>query len=470
MFNRILIANRGEIALRVLRACRELGVEAVCVYSEADKDAPYLKLADQAICIGPGPAKESYLNISRLIAAAEVASCDAIHPGYGFLSERTEFAEVCRSCKIEFIGPTPEAMARLGDKVQCKKAAKEAGVPVFPGSPDAIDDEDEAARIAKDIGYPVIIKAAGGGGGRGMRVCRDEETLRANLKAASVEAANAFGNGAVFIEKFLENAQHVEIQVLGDKHGNAIHLWERNCSTQRRHQKVIEEAPSPNLSREKIRPVAEAAVRLIQLAKYHGAATCEFLMDAKQNFYMLEVNTRVQVEHPVTEMVTGVDIVKTMIRVAAGEKLPYRQDQIECRGHAIECRINAEDPARNFMPQPGKITTWRPPGGPGVRMDTHVTTGYTVPTFYDSMVGKLIVHDDTRAECITRTLRALREFTIEPIKTSIALQERVLMHEDFRKGGIDIYWLERLLKADKPEAGAGASANGQKPAAAGAAT
>ena len=446
MFSRILIANRGEIALRIIRACRELGVEAVCVYSEADRNAPYLKLADQAICIGPGPAKESYLNISRLIAAAEVANVDAIHPGYGFLSERAEFAEVCRSCKIEFIGPTPEAMGRLGDKVACKKAAKEAGVPVFPGSPDAIDDENEAVKIASEIGYPVIIKASAGGGGRGMRVCQNEAALRTNLKAASTEAQAAFGNGAVFIEKYLEHAQHVEIQVLGDKHGNAIHLWERNCSVQRRHQKLIEEAPSPGLSRDKIRPVAEAAVKMIKAAKYHGAATCEFLMDHKQNFYMLEVNTRVQVEHPVTEEITGIDIVKTMIRVAAGEKLPYKQEDVKVHGHAIECRINAEDPARNFMPQPGIITTWHPPGGPGVRMDTHVVTGYEVPKFYDSMVGKLIVHDDDRDTCITRTLRALREFKVEPIKTTIPLHQRVLEHADFQRGGIDIHWLERLLK------------------------
>lgn len=449
MFSRILIANRGEIALRIIRACRELGVSPVCVYSEADRNAPYLKLADQAICIGPGPAKDSYLNIARLIAAAEVANADAIHPGYGFLSERAEFAQVCHDCKIEFIGPTPEAMARLGDKVACKKAAREAGVPVFPGSPDAIEDEDEAARISAEIGYPVIIKAAAGGGGRGMRVCKDEAALRTNLKSASTEAKAAFGNGAVFIEKYLENAQHVEIQVLGDKHGSAIHLWERNCSVQRRHQKLIEEAPSPGISRETIRPVCEAAVRLIKLAKYHGAATCEFLMEernGKQSFYMLEVNTRVQVEHPVTELITGVDIVKTMIRVAAGEKLPYTQDQIQARGHSIEFRLNAEDPARNFMPQPGVITRFEPAGGPGVRMDTHVVTGYEVPKFYDSMVGKLIVHDDSRAQCIDRSLRALKEFRIEPIKTTIPLHQRVLEHADFKAGGVDIHWLERLLK------------------------
>jgi len=446
MFNRILIANRGEIALRIIRACRELGVESVCVYSEADKDAPYLKLCDRAICIGPPPAKESYLNIARIIAAAEIADVDAIHPGYGFLSERAEFAQACRDCGIEFIGPTPEAMARLGDKVACKNAAKEAGVPVFPGSPGTIEDEEEAAKVAHKIGFPVIIKASAGGGGRGMRVCHNEMTLRANIKAASTEALAAFGNGAVFIEKYLEHAQHVEIQVIGDKHGNAIHLWERNCSVQRRHQKLIEEAPSPGLSREKITPVCDAAVRLIKLAKYHGAATCEFLMDGKQDFYMLEVNTRVQVEHPVTEEITGVDIVKTMIRVCAGEKLPYKQDEIKVRGHAIECRINAEDPARNFMPQPGLITTWQLPGGPGVRNDTHVVTGYTVPKYYDSMVAKLIVHDDTREQCIIRTARALREYKVEPIKTTVPLHLRLMENTDFRNGGVDIHFLERLLK------------------------
>jgi len=449
MFSRVLIANRGEIALRVVRACRELGIESVCVYSEADRDAPYLKLCDQPICIGPGPAKESYLNISRIIAAAEIADVDAIHPGYGFLSERAEFAQACMDCKIEFIGPTPTAMARLGDKVSCKNAAKEAGVPVFPGSPGAIEDPEEAVKVANKIGYPVIIKASAGGGGRGMRVCHNEISLRSNLQAASTEAQAAFGNGAVFIEKYLEHAQHVEIQVIGDKHGNAIHLWERNCSVQRRHQKLIEEAPSPGISRETIRPICEAAVNLIKQAKYHGAATCEFLMEernGKQNFYMLEVNTRVQVEHPVTEMITGVDIVKTMIRVAAGEKLPYTQDQIKVNGHAIECRINAEDPARNFMPQPGKVDLWQPPGGPGVRMDTHVVTGYTVPKFYDSMVAKLIVHDDTREQCMTRTARALREFNVGPIKTTIPLHSRLMENTDFKKGGVDIHFLERLLK------------------------
>jgi acetyl-CoA carboxylase biotin carboxylase subunit len=447
MFKRILIANRGEIALRILRACRELGVEAVCVYSTADKDAPYLKLADRAICIGPGPAKESYLNIARIIAAAEVADADAIHPGYGFLSERPDFSRACRDCKIEFIGPSPEAMQMLGDKVDCKKTAKAAGVPVFPGSPEALEDEEEAVRIANQIGYPVIIKASAGGGGRGMKVCKDDATLRGMLRVASQEAQAAFGNGAVFIEKYLERARHVEIQMLGDKHGNAIYLWERDCSLQRRHQKVIEEAPAPNVDRDKVKKVCEAAARMIKNAKYAGAATCEFLLDERGDFYMLEVNTRVQVEHPVTEMITGVDIVQMSIRIAAGEKIPYAQEDIKIRGHAIECRINAEDPAHNFRPSAGKIETWHPPGGPGVRMDTHVVAGYVVPPNYDSMVAKLIVHADTRERALDRASRALKEFTVGPIKTVIPLHLQLVNNPDFRKGGVDIHYLERWLKA-----------------------
>ncbi len=446
MFRRILIANRGEIALRVIRACRELGIESVCVYSTADKDAPYLKLADRAICIGPGPAKESYLNIPRIISAAEMADVDAIHPGYGFLSERAEFAQICRDCKIEFIGPSPEAMGKLGDKVECKRTAKANKVPIFPGSEGAIEDEDEAAKIAAEIGYPVIIKASAGGGGRGMRVCHNEATLRSNIKQASAEAQAAFGNGAVFIEKFLEHARHVEVQCLGDKHGHAIHLYERDCSMQRRHQKVIEEAPGPGIDRRKRDAVCDAAARLIKAAEYSGAATVEFLMDEKQNFYMLEVNTRVQVEHPVTELITGVDIVQTMIRVAAGEELPYKQRDISIRGHAIECRINAEDPDKGFRPSAGKIDTWHAPGGPGVRLDSHVVQGYTVPPNYDSMIGKLLVHADTRQEALTRMARALREFAVGPIKTTIPLQLRLMENSAFRQGGIDIHFLERLLK------------------------
>ncbi len=446
MFKRVLIANRGEIALRIIRACRELGIESVCVYSTADKDAPYLKDADEAICIGPGPAKESYLNISRIISAAEIADADAIHPGYGFLSERADFSEVCRDCKIEFIGPSPEAMGKLGDKVEAKRYAKAAKVPVFPGSEGAIEDPEEAVEVANEIGYPVIIKAAAGGGGRGMRVCRNEATLRTNISKAQQEAQAAFGNGAVFIEKFLEHARHVEVQVLGDKHGNAIHLWERDCSMQRRHQKVIEEAPGPGIDRKKIEKVCESAARLVKSANYAGAATVEFLMDDKQNFYMLEVNTRVQVEHPVTEMITGVDIVQMSIRIAAGEPIPYKQKDIEIRGHAIECRINAEDPDRDFMPSAGLIERYRAPGGLGVRMDTHAFAGYRVPPNYDSMIGKLICWADTREQAIERTSRALSEFEVGPIKTTIPLHARLMQNTDFRRGGVDIHYLERLLK------------------------
>jgi acetyl-CoA carboxylase, biotin carboxylase subunit len=446
MFRRILIANRGEIALRIIRACRELGVESVCVYSSADKDAPYLRLADRAICIGPGPARESYLNIPRIISAAEIADVDAIHPGYGFLSERADFAQICRDCRIEFIGPSPEAMGKLGDKVEAKKTAKASKVPIFPGSDGAIEDEDEAAKVADEIGYPVIIKAAAGGGGRGMRVCHNEATLRSNIKQASQEAQAAFGNGAVFIEKFLEHARHVEVQVIGDKHGRSIHLFERDCSMQRRHQKLIEEAPAPGVDRRKRDAVCDAAARLIRAAEYAGAATVEFLMDEKQNFYMLEVNTRIQVEHPVTEMITGIDIVKTGIRIAAGEPLPYRQRDIVIRGHAMECRINAEDPEKAFRPSAGRIDTWQPPGGPGVRLDSHAIPGYIVPPNYDSMIGKLIVHADTRPECITRMARALREFQVGPIKTTIPLHLRLMENSAFQQGGIDIHFLERLLK------------------------
>ncbi|MEQ8770813.1 MAG: acetyl-CoA carboxylase biotin carboxylase subunit [Phycisphaerales bacterium] len=447
MFRRVLIANRGEIALRIMRACRELGVETVCVYSTADREAPYLKLADRAICIGPGPSKDSYLNIARIISAAELADVDAIHPGYGFLSERADFSEVCRDCKIEFIGPSPEAMGKLGDKVEAKRYAKAAKVPVFPGSEGAVEAVEEAVEVAADIGYPVIIKAAAGGGGRGMRICHNEATLRTNITKARQEAAAAFGNGAVFIEKFLEHARHVEVQVLGDKHGNAVHLWERDCSMQRRHQKVIEEAPGPGIERKKIEEVCKNAAKLIKSADYAGAATVEFLMDDKQNFYMLEVNTRVQVEHPVTEMITGVDIVKESIRIAAGEPVSVKQKDVKVRGHAIECRICAEDHTKDFMPSAGLIETWRAPGGLGVRIDSHASAGYRVPPNYDSMIGKLICWAETRDAAIARTERALREFEVGPIKTTIPLHLEMMHNSDFRRGGVDIHYLERALKA-----------------------
>ena len=446
MFSRILIANRGEIALRIIRAARELGIQTVCVFSEADRGAPYLEFADDAVCIGPPPPADSYLNIPRIISAAEVANVDAIHPGYGFLAENAHFAEVCRSCQIEFIGPSPEAMSKLGDKINCKRLARASKVPVFPGSDGAIEEVDEAAKVAEKIGYPVIIKASAGGGGRGMRIAHNEVALRSSIAAAQQEAESAFGNGAVYVEKFLESSRHIEVQVLGDKHGNAIHLFERDCSTQRRHQKLIEEAPAPGVDPAKREALCKSAARLIQTAEYAGAATVEFLMDADQNFYMLEVNTRVQVEHPVTEMITGIDIVKAQILVAAGKPLPWKQKDVQINGHAIECRINAEDPDYNFAPRPGTLTRFDPPGGPGVRVDSHCVTGYRVPPNYDSMIGKLIVHAEDRPSAINRMSRALSEFRVEGIPTTIDLHRRIMKYSNFIQGNIDIHYLERLLK------------------------
>jgi len=446
MFSRILIANRGEIALRIIRAAKELGVESVCVYSESDRNGPWLEHADQTICIGPGPARDSYLRIDRIISAAELANVDAIHPGYGFLAENSHFAEVCRDCRIEFIGPSPEAMGRLGDKVQCKKLAKQAGVPIFPGSTDAIEEEAEAIKVAEEIGYPVIVKAAAGGGGRGMRIAHNEPALRTGLAGARQEAQAAFGDGRVYVEKFLEAARHFEVQVLGDRHGNAVHLYERDCTSQRRHQKLIEEATAPGVDPKKRDAVCASAAELVRHADYAGAATVEFLMDRDQNFYMLEVNTRVQVEHPVTEMITGVDIVQTQIRIAANEPLPMKQSEIVARGHAIECRINAEDPSRNFMPQAGLIETFVAPGGLGVRLDTHACAGYRIPPDYDSMIGKLIVHAPTRLEAIARMRRSLDEFKIGPIRTTIPLQQRILQSREFVDADFDIHYVERMLK------------------------
>ncbi|MHC4303238.1 MAG: acetyl-CoA carboxylase biotin carboxylase subunit [Planctomycetota bacterium] len=453
MFTRILIANRGEIALRIIRAARELGVETVCVHSQADADGPWLEFADRTICIGPGPATESYLRVDRIISAAEIANVDAIHPGYGFLAENAHFAEVCRDCHIEFIGPSPEAMGLLGDKLSCRRMARESKTPVFPGSKDAIDNADDTVKLASEIGYPVIVKASAGGGGRGMRVAHNEMALRSAIGAASQEAAAAFGNGAVYVEKFLENARHIEIQVLGDKHGNAVHLFDRDCTTQRRHQKLVEEAPAPGVDARKREAVARSAADLIRRAEYAGAATVEFLMDEEQNFYMLEVNTRVQVEHPVTEMITGIDIVKAMIRIAAGEPLPWKQRDIALSGHAVECRINAEDPDRGFIPQPGLITEFTPPGGLGIRLDTHVRTGYRIPPDYDSLIGKLIVHGRDRAQAISKTQAALEEFRIGPIKTTIPLHRRLMAERQFLDAKHDIHYVERLLRMDNPGPG-----------------
>ena len=445
MFSKILIANRGEIALRIIRACREMGVQTAVVYSTADKDAAYLKLADQAICIGDAPPAESYLNIPHIISAAEIADVQAIHPGYGFLAENAHFAEICRSCKIEFIGPPVSAMAAVGDKVACKKLAKKAKVPTVPGSVGAIEDEKTALKLAAEIGYPVIIKAAAGGGGRGMRVAHNDVSLRAGLKQARAEAENAFKDSTVYIEKYVEFGRHVEVQVLADNHGNAVHLWERDCSMQRRHQKLVEESPCPILKQDVREKLCESAVRLIKAAGYTNAGTVEFLVDKKQNFYILEVNARIQVEHPVTEQVTGIDLIKQQIRIAAGEALPFKQKEIPQLGHAIECRINAEDPARNFAPSPGLIEEFRAPGGPGVRLDSHAYAGYRIPPNYDSMIGKLIVHRPTRAEAIATMRRALSEFHIAPVKTTIPLHLQIMDNQFFQSGDVDTGFVERSL-------------------------
>jgi acetyl-CoA carboxylase biotin carboxylase subunit len=445
MFSRILIANRGEIALRIIRACREMGIQTVAVYSTADADAAYLKLADQAICIGKAAPGESYLKMDRIIAAAEVTDVEAIHPGYGFLSENSHFADVCRACKIEFIGPSVEAMAAVGDKVQCKKLARKAKVPTVPGSEGEVDDEKQALKIAGEIGYPVIIKAAAGGGGRGMRIAHNDVSLQAGLRQAQAEAENAFKNGAVYIEKYVEFGRHVEVQILADNHGNAVHLWERDCSLQRRHQKLVEESPSPGLKPKVREALCAAAVRLVKAAGYTNAGTVEFLVDKDQNFYILEVNARIQVEHPVTEQVTGIDLIKQQIRIAAGEKLPFKQEDIQQIGHAIECRINAEDPERNFAPSAGLIQELRVPGGPGVRLDSHAYAGYRIPPNYDSMIGKLIVHRPTRVEAIAAMKRALSEFHIAPIKTTIPLHLQIMDNPNFLTGDVDTGFIERTM-------------------------
>lgn len=443
MFQRILVANRGEIALRVIRACRDLGIKVVAVFSEADREAPYLRLADEAICIGPGPSAQSYLSIPRIISAAEIADVQAIHPGYGFLSENAHFAEVCRSCKIEFIGPPHEAMRLLGNKNEARKLAKETGVPVVPGSEGLIRDEKEALRLAHEIGFPVLIKAAAGGGGRGMRVARNDISLQSGLKAAQQEAESAFKDGSVYLEKYIEQPRHVEVQVLGDQHGNLVHLWERDCSLQRRHQKLVEESPAPNLPRETREAICAAAVKLVKAAGYHGAGTCEFLVDQNHDFYFIEVNARIQVEHPVTELVTGIDLVREQIRLAAGEKLGYEQEAVIHRGCAIECRINAEDPEAGFRPSPGLVQTWQPPGGPGVRIDSHVVAGYRVPPNYDSLVAKLLVHQPSRKEALAVMRRALQEFRVEGIKTTIPLHREIFNHSAFIEAQVDTTFVER---------------------------
>ena len=443
MYKRILVANRGEIALRIIRACRELGVETVAIFSEADRGAAYLELADEAFCVGPARGSDSYRKIDRVISAAEIGNVQAIHPGYGFLSENAHFAEVCRSCKIDFIGPAPEAMARLGDKNAARNLAREADVPVVPGSTGLVGDDSEALRIAHEIGFPVLVKASAGGGGRGMRAALNDLALKSALQQARAEAEGAFGDGSVYLEKYIEHPRHVEVQVLADQQGNVVHLWERDCSTQRRHQKLIEESPSPQLSQETRVAMCEAAVRLVKAADYTNAGTVEFIVDSHGQFYFIEVNTRIQVEHPVTEMVTGIDLIKAQIRIASGEPLPFAQADIVARGAAIECRINAEDPKRNFQPSPGRIERMLVPGGFGVRFDSHAHAGYVVSPHYDSLIGKLIVHQPTRREAIDSMLRALDELRIEGVQTTVQLHREILGHVAFAEGRIDTTFVER---------------------------
>jgi acetyl-CoA carboxylase biotin carboxylase subunit len=446
MFKKILVANRGEIALRIQRACREMGVKAVMVYSEADREAKYVKLADEAVCIGPASSQLSYLNIPALIAAAEVTDSEAIHPGYGFLSENADFAERVEQSGFQFIGPTAESIRLMGDKVSAKRAMIRAGVPCVPGSEGALPDNPaEIKAIAKKIGYPVIIKAAGGGGGRGMRVVHTEAALINAVQMTQSEAKAAFNNPAVYMEKFLQNPRHIEIQVLADRNRNAVYLGERDCSMQRRHQKIIEESPAPGIPRRLIEKIGERCVTACKKINYRGAGTFEFLYENGE-FYFIEMNTRVQVEHPVTEMVTGIDIVRTQILVAAGENLPFTQKQIQLKGHAIECRINAEDPF-NFMPSPGRITMWHAPGGPGVRVDSHVYTNYFVPSNYDSMIGKIIAFGDTREQAMARMTGALGETLVEGIKTNIPLHRELMADAKFVQGATNIHYLEHWLQA-----------------------
>jgi acetyl-CoA carboxylase biotin carboxylase subunit len=443
--SRILIANRGEIALRILRACRELDIETVVVYSEADREAGYLKLADASICIGPGPSQQSYLDIPKIISAAEITDVDAIHPGYGFLAENVHFAEICKSCHIEFIGPGVESIRLLGDKGAARKLAREVGIPCVPGSTGVLHSESEALEVARGIGYPVLIKAVAGGGGRGMRVAHNDISLVNGYVAARVEAEAAFGNPEVYLEKYIDKPRHVEIQILADQHGNVVHLGERDCSLQRRHQKLIEESPAPGLSPETRDRMGEAATRLASAAGYSNAGTVEFLVDRDGSFYFIEVNTRIQVEHPVTEMVTGIDLIKEQIRIASGEPLGYTQDEIRWGGVAIECRINAEDPADGFRPSPGLVTLFQPPGGFGVRVDSHVFSGYRVPPYYDSMIAKLVVHQRGRAEAIACMRRALEEFRIEGVATTIPLAKEIFRHFHFLRGKINTGFIEEYF-------------------------
>ena len=447
MFRRVLIANRGEIAQRILRACRELGIETVVVYSEADADAIYLRQADETICIGAPQGAKSYLNIPAIISAAEIADVEAIVPGYGFLAENAHFAEVCRSCKIEFVGPDPETIQALGNKANAREMAMRADVPVVPGSDGPVEDEETALRVANEIGYPVMIKASAGGGGRGMRVASSDASLVSSFHAARAEADAAFKDDTVYLEKFVENPRHVEIQILGDRHGEIVALGERDCSVQRRHQKLVEESPSPSIDEATRQRMGQAAINIAREAGYHNAGTVEFLLDKHGNFYFIEVNARIQVEHTVTELVTGVDLIQQQLLIAGGEPLAFTQDDVQVRGHAIECRVNAEDPARDFQPSPGVIDLFVPPGGPGVRVDSHCYSGYRIPPYYDSMIAKLLVHRPDRRQAIATMLRALDEFVIEGPKTTIPIHRRILAHSDFRSGEHDTGFVERYFSS-----------------------
>jgi acetyl-CoA carboxylase biotin carboxylase subunit len=441
--SKILIANRGEIACRIIWTCKEMGIKTVAVHSEADREALHVRYADEALCIGPPPSALSYLNIPAIISAAEVTNVDAIHPGYGFLAESATFAKICEDCNIKFIGPRADVIAMMGDKVEARRTMAAAGVPILPGSPEPIESADEAKKIAKEIGFPVIIKAAAGGGGRGMRIVRSEAELATNLETAQAEALAAFKNGAVYIERYIERPRHIEIQVLADEHGNCIHLGERECSIQRRHQKLLEEAPSPVITSEQREKMGAVAVNACKEIGYSSAGTFEFLLDEDGSFYFMEMNTRIQVEHPVTEMVTLADIVRNQIRIASGEDLQYQQSDVQIVGHSIECRINAEDPV-TFVPSPGKITAFNIPGGPGVRVDTAAYPDYTVPPYYDSMIAKLIVHARTRDLAIARMQRALDMMVVEGIKTTIPLHKKIMADESFRRGDFSTKFMEEF--------------------------
>jgi len=449
MFSKVLIANRGEIALRVIRACKELNIRTVAVYSEADKDSLHVRFSDEAICIGKASSTDSYLNIPAIISAAEITDVEAIHPGYGFLAENAHFVEICESCNITFIGPSPESMRLMGDKMLARQTMRKAGLPIITGSSNSIKNREDALRVAKKIRYPVIIKAAAGGGGRGMRICHNDVRLMSSLTTAQSEAEAAFGNSDVYIEKYIENPRHVEFQILADQYGRTIHLGERDCSIQRRHQKLLEESPSALLNKKQRKKMGEMAIKGAKSAGYKGAGTMEFLLDGKGDFYFMEMNTRIQVEHPVTEMVTGIDLIKEQIKIAAGEKLSFKQDDVEFQGSAIECRINAEDPDNGFTPCPGMIERLNLPGGPGVRVDTHIYAGYEISPYYDSLVAKLIVHGDNRKDAIRKMKMALDEFILSPIKTTTPLHLKILNDPSFLKGDISTHFLEKIIQEDK---------------------